>query len=144
MFRNGCGALEPIIVRRRYDSEGGETMDTHTELAATEPAERTSGRRFEDFAWAAFLIMTGTLWLMPVDRVPEGTWLIGTGVVLLGLNVARYFAGAAANGFTLMLGSLALAGGIAELLGVELPLVAAAFIVFGASILLKPIFTGRR
>jgi hypothetical protein len=119
-------------------------MGTHTEFPATESSERTSARRFEEFAWAAFLIMTGALWLMPVDRVPEGTWLIGTGVVLLGLNGARYFAGAAVNGFTLLLGALALAGGVAELLGVELPLIAVALIVFGASILLKPVFTARR
>jgi hypothetical protein len=118
-------------------------MDTHTELSATDSPERTSATRLEDFAWAVFLIMTGALWLMPVDRVPEGTWLIGTGVVLLGLNAARYFVGVAISGFTLLLGALALAGGVAELLGVQLPLMAVALIAFGASILLKPFFTGQ-
>lgn len=119
-------------------------MGTHTELPATESPGRSSVRRLDDIAWAAFLIMTGALWLMPVDDVPEGAWLIGTGVVLLGLNVARYFAGTATSGFTLLLGALALAGGVAELLGVELPLMAVALIAFGASILVKPLFTGRR
>ncbi|HEY9183634.1 MAG TPA: hypothetical protein VIQ99_10560 [Gammaproteobacteria bacterium] len=119
-------------------------MNTRTDIPATESPERASAKRLEDFAWAAFLIMTGALWLTPVDRVPDGTWLIGTGVVLLGLNVARYFVGTATSGFTLLLGALALAGGVAQLLGVELPLMAVALIAFGASILVKLLFTGKR
>ena len=119
-------------------------MNAHTDIPAAGSPEHASAKRLDDFAWAAFLIMTGVLWLMPVDRVPEGAWLIGTGLVLLGLNVARYFVGTAAGGFTLLLGALALAGGAAQLLGVEVPLVAIALIAFGASILVKPLFAAKK
>lgn len=119
-------------------------MNTRTEIPAAASPERASGKRLEDLAWAVFLIMTGVLWLMPADRVPDGAWLIGTGILLLGLNVARQLVGVATSGFTLLLGALALAGGVAEWMGVELPLMAVALIVFGASIVVKPLFTAKK
>ncbi len=68
--------------------------------------------------------MSGALWIVPDERVPKGAWLLGTGCVLLGLNVLRYLRQLEISRFTAMLGMLAVAGGVSDLLGVRLPLVA--------------------
>ena len=111
------------------------------------PADARKGvleKRLEELSWAIFLIMTGIIWLMPDDRVPGGTWLIGTGLLLLGFNVARYLNGMTIGGFTTVLGALALAGGLGEFFGAEVPILAFALIIFGASIVVKPFLVGRK
>ena len=100
-------------------------------------------KRLDESAWALFLIMTGIVWLVPEERLPDGVWLIGTGVLLLALNVARYFNGLRIGGFTTALGALALMGGISELLGAGVPLLALALLVLGASMLVKPLLRGK-
>ena len=45
-------------------------------------------KQFDEIGWGIFLMMIGTSWLVP--SVPQGTWLIGTGVLLLVLNAIRY------------------------------------------------------
>jgi hypothetical protein len=94
-------------------------------------------KRLEDIGWGLFLIMIGCIWLVPQERVPEGTWLVGTGLLLLALNAVRYLNDIAMSGFTNVLGVLALAAGVGDLLGLRLPLFAICLIIFGASILLK-------
>ena len=94
-------------------------------------------KRLEDIGWGVFLIMIGGIWLVPKEWVPQGTWLLGTGLLLLALNAVRYSHGIAMNGFTAVLGLLALAAGVGDLFGVRLPLFAICLIVFGASILLR-------
>lgn len=95
-------------------------------------------RRLDDIGWGLFLLMTGALWLMPTGSVPDGTWLIGTGVLLLGLALVRYARGLGFGALTTVLGVLALAGGVAEMRGAQLPLFAIAFVVLGAAFLLRP------
>lgn len=75
-------------------------------------------------------------------HAPSGTWLIGTGLLLLALNAVRHVKGLALNTFTVVLGILALAGGLADLADVKLPLLALAFVAFGVLLLVKP-FAGR-
>lgn len=96
-------------------------------------------RRLEDVGWALFLIMIGTLLLVPDEQIPQGTWLVGTGVIMLGINAVRYLNGIRVNGFTIVLGALALAAGLGDLLGVTLPLFALFLILMGASLILKPL-----
>jgi hypothetical protein len=97
-----------------------------------------SDKRLEELSWAAFLIMTGMLWLMPAERVPEGAWLIGIGTILLMLNAARRLNGIAVSGFTTVLGVLTLVGGVVEWLGIDLPLLAVVLVAFGASLVVRP------
>ncbi len=96
-------------------------------------------KRLEDLGWGLFLLMTGALWLVPAERVPHGAWLIGTGLLLLALNAARYVAGMRISIFTTLLGAVALSGGLADLTGVRFPLLAICLIVIGASMILKPL-----
>ena len=62
--------------------------------------------------------MLGGFALVPDNTIPKGAWSIGIGVIMLGLNTARYFKKIKMSGFTTVLGILALLGGIAELLGI--------------------------
>ncbi|HEY9641728.1 MAG TPA: hypothetical protein V6C57_14670 [Coleofasciculaceae cyanobacterium] len=95
-------------------------------------------KRLEDIGWALFLIMIGCLLLVPAYQIPPGIWLIGTGLILLGVNAIRYFNSIKVSLFSLVLGIFALAAGLGELLGIKLPLFAIFLILMGVSILLKP------
>jgi hypothetical protein len=102
------------------------------------PGNQDSGKRLldrqlEGISWALFLIMIGGLWLIP--NVPGGLWLIGVGLIMLGLNVARYLKGIRVHAFSSVLGALALLLGVAELLGLGLPVLPILLIVIGASII---------
>jgi hypothetical protein len=94
-------------------------------------------RRLESIGWALFLIMIGGLWLVPKERIPEETWLVGVGIILLGLNATRYFNGIKMSNFTIGLGILALLIGIASFTGVDLPLFPIILILIGANIIFK-------
>jgi hypothetical protein len=95
-------------------------------------------KRLEDSGWALFLIMIGCLLLVPVNQVPQGIWLIGTGLIILGVNAIRYFNSINISIFSIILGVIALAAGFGELLGIKLPLFAIFLVLVGVSILLKP------
>ncbi len=97
-------------------------------------------KRLEDISWGAFLVLLGGLWLVPDRWVPEGAWLIGAGIIMLGLNLMRQLNGIRMSGFTLFLGAIALFSGIADILHVDLPLMPILLILIGANILLKPYF----
>lgn len=89
-------------------------------------------QRFQGIAWAIFLIMSGVLWLLPSWLLPDGLWMLGTGFILLGLNVARALHDIETSGFTVTLGLLALIGGLGNLMSVSLPIVPALLIGGGA------------
>ncbi len=95
-------------------------------------------KRLEDIGWGLLLLLTGGILLVPARQVPHGTWLIGAGIVLLGLNAVRYRNGIKMSMFSTILGLLALAGGLGEFYGVQLPPFALFLILLGASIILRP------
>jgi hypothetical protein len=102
------------------------------------------GKRLEAIGWALFLIMIGGIWLVPNERVPQGVWLIGAGLIMLGLNVARRLSGVKMSSATIVLGVLALILGVSGFLGVHLPFFPILVILIGASIILKPLFEGKQ
>jgi hypothetical protein len=93
--------------------------------------------------WGLFLIMIGGFALIPGDQIPRGVWSIGVGLIMLGLNAARYYYGLKLSGFTTFLGLLALLGGIAQLMGYDELEGAFLLIILGAYLLLKPWFEKR-
>ncbi len=101
-------------------------------------------KKLESVAWGLFLIMLGGFAFVPDAMVPKGLWSIGVGVIMLGLNAARYYYKIRMSGFTTVLGILALLGGIAELLGWTSMDLALLLIILGAYLLLKPWFDKRR
>jgi hypothetical protein len=112
-------------------------MSEHAIESTKDEAKRRLDRRLDSIAWALFLIMIGGLGLVPDEQVPEGTWLIGVGLIWLGLNGARYLNDIKVSGFTTVLGVVALLAGSSDLLGVDLPLLPILLILLGANILFK-------
>ncbi len=115
-------------------------MATYHPPAAEPEADSHHGdfaARLDNIGWGVFLLMTGVLWLMS-SALPSGTWLVGTGILLLALNAVRYLKGMTLSLFTLVLGILALAGGLADLANMRLPLFALALVAFGLLLLVRP------
>jgi hypothetical protein len=92
-------------------------------------------RRLEGIGWALFLIMIGGIGLIP--NVPQGAWLVGTGLIMLGLNLARYLSGIRMSNFTVILGLLALLLGVGGMTGINLPFFPILLFLIGADILVK-------
>lgn len=109
-----------------------------------DPEKAALNKRLESVGWGLFLIMLGGFALIPAQTIPKGVWSIGVGVIMLGLNIARYFYKIRMSGFTTVLGILALLGGIAELLGITSLDAALLLIILGAYLILKPWFEKHR
>jgi hypothetical protein len=105
-----------------------------------DPEKTALNKRLESIAWGLFLIMLGGFALVPGDTIPKGVWSIGVGLIMLGLNAARYFYAIKMSGFTTVLGILSLIGGIAELIGFTSLEGALLLIILGAYLILKPWF----
>ncbi len=117
------------------------TTNDQQQLPSADDSEKAAlNKRLEQIGWGLFLIMIGGIALVPNKQVPEGTWLIGAGLIMLGLNVARYFNHLPLSSFTLVVGILAIVVGASDFFGADLPFFPILLIVIGASILLKPLF----
>jgi hypothetical protein len=103
---------------------------------SSQPTPRPAlDRRLEGIGWALFLIMIGGIGLVP--NVPPSTWLVGTGLIMLGLNLARSLNHLPVSGFTVVLGTLALILGVGGMTGADLPFFPILLILIGADILAK-------
>ncbi len=100
-----------------------------------DPRKRELNRRLETMSWGLFLIMIGGFALL--KDVPEGTWLIGAGVIMLGLNAVRLLVGIRASGFTLILGTIALLSGIGSVYGIDIPVGPLLIILIGLAIIVR-------
>ncbi len=124
-------------------SNKGETeMSEQTSKPAPviDPEKAALNKRLETAFWGLFLIMLGGQWLLRDVNVPNGIWDVGVGLILLGLNAARYFNGLRMSGFTTFLGILSLVGGLAQMLFKFDLGGALLLIVLGAYLILKPYF----
>lgn len=106
-----------------------ETLNKHQKTK-----EENISNRINSTSWALFFIMIGCLWLVPAETLPENTWLIGAGIIMLGSNIVRYNKGIKMVLFTNILGVVALAAGISDNMGVELPVFPILIILIGLSI----------
>ena len=118
-------------------------MQNNQVIANTEVREHLFNIRLEEIGWALFLLMIGSLLLLPAERVPSHAWLIGAGLIMLGVNFARYFAHIKMSGFTVFLGAVALVAGLSGFFAVDLPIFAGLFIVLGFSLLMRGLFRTR-
>jgi hypothetical protein len=111
---------------------------THAHAPPASPdADVAHGKRLENIGWGLFLVLTGVIWLYPEPQLPRGTWLMATGILLLGLNAVRAITKVPVSSLTTVLGALALAAGLSALWGVQLPLAAICVIVLGVGILAR-------
>jgi len=109
-----------------------------------DPEKVALNKRLEGAAWGLFLVMLGGFALVPDETIPNGMWSIGVGLIMLGLNAARYFNQIKMSGFTTILGILSLVGGIAELVGFTSLNGALLLIILGAYLIFKPWFEKRK
>jgi hypothetical protein len=107
-------------------------------------AKAALNKRLEAIGWGLFLIMLGGFMFVSGEVVARGFWSIGVGVIMLGLNVARYLNKIKMSGFTTALGILAILGGVLQLLGMETLEGAILLIILGAYLILKPWFDRRQ
>ena len=101
--------------------------------------EQIIGKRIDAIGWALFFIMIGGIGLAPKESVPEGAWLIGVGLIMLGGNAARHLNGLKVVGFTIVLGLIALGIGLSIMLGLDLPVFPILLVIVGLSIILRPL-----
>ncbi|HET7088124.1 MAG TPA: hypothetical protein VFL17_05695 [Anaerolineae bacterium] len=133
-----------IVLLATAGSSGQATAEAKQPAVVQNPEKAALNKRLENIGWGLFLIMLGGFALVPDESVPKGLWSIGVGVIMLGLNVTRYFYKIKMSGFTTILGILALLGGIAELLGFTSLEGGLLLIILGAYLLLKPWFEKRQ
>lgn len=100
-----------------------------------EARKQDLNKRLETVSWGLFLIMLGGFAL--VRDVPEGTWLVGAGVIMLGLNAVRVLVGIRASWFTLVLGTIALLSGLSSVLGIDIPVGPLLIILIGLAIIVR-------
>jgi len=98
-------------------------------------AGKVLDQKLQAVAWALFFIMLGCLWMVPKGTVPESAWLVGVGIILLGLNAIRYLTGLLMVWFSLILGVVALLIGVAGMFGVTLPIFPIILVIIGVSII---------
>lgn len=112
--------------------------------AGVDPERAALNKRLETGAWGAFLILLGGFMFVPDEIIRGGWWSMGIGVIMLGLNAARYLNGLRMSGFTTFLGVVSLIGGLLEVLGLYDLDGAILLIVLGAYLLVKPYFDRRQ
>ncbi len=99
--------------------------------------KRRTSERIENSGWGLFLIMLGLIWLVPDGILPEGSFLIGTGIILLGLNYYRKSKGLKTSKFGIFLGLVALLSGIGDYFGMNISIFPVILILWGGSIIWK-------
>lgn len=104
-------------------------------LPPQDDRKKDLNKRLETVGWGLFLIMLGGFAL--VQGVPEGTWLIGAGIIMLGLNAVRLLVGIRASWFTIILGTIALLSGIGSVSGIDIPVGPVLIILIGLAIVVR-------
>lgn len=122
--------------RKTAESEGAQPAP----VVVTDPAKGAMNKRLETIAWGCFFIMLAGFVLLPDKKATNGLWSLGVGVIMLGLNAARYFYKIRMSGFTTFLGLLSIVGGICELAGWTHFEGAWLLFILGAYLILKPWF----
>lgn len=118
-----------------------------TGMADTTNADSTSAdntnlaHRLDVLGWGIFFLMTGVLMLFP--SLPEGAWLVGLGVLLLGLAAVRVGLGLAFEWFGVILGTGALVAGFGTIAGIYIPVFALFLVACGLALIAGVVSKGR-
>jgi hypothetical protein len=108
---------------------------------ATNMAHHDLPRRIDAIGWGLLFLMSGVLFLIP--GLPEGTWLVGLGLLMLALNATRLFIGLPLDRFGVLIGSGALLAGLCTMAGMEVPVFALLLVAFGLAIIAGQLKPGR-
>ena len=119
------------------------TIEVHSQQVHDRQGHAHLNQRLEDIGWGLFLVVLGSLWLVPESVMPRVAWVIAAGLIMIGVNAVRYMKGIAINWFSTGLGVLAVSAGAADLSGLNLPFFPMVLVVAGLMLLLKPLFGAR-
>lgn len=100
----------------------------------------TLNKRLETIGWGCFLAMLGGFLFVPHMILDKGYWSIGVGVILLGLNIARYYYRIRMSGFTTFLGIVSIISGIAQVVWMRSMSGSAFLIILGVYLVFKAWF----
>lgn len=75
--------------------------------------------RLDAVGWGLFFVMSGVVLLVP--GLPDGTWLMGVGAILVGFSAARSLLGLPVSGFATILGIVLVASGMGTIAGLAVP-----------------------
>jgi hypothetical protein len=134
------GVAGIVLLATSKKGESNMSEETSKPKPVIDPEKAALNKRLETVFWGLFLIMLGGQWLLPKDTLPNGLWSIAVGLLLLGLNAARYFNHLRMSGFTTFLGILGVVGGIGELIFKADLDGAILLIILGSILILKPWF----
>ncbi len=134
-----------LLGTARRSEEEIEKMTLDKEKEEVEPSEKAIlNKRLETIGWGLFFVMLGGFAFVPYELVPKGLWSIGVGVIMLGLNITRYFNKIKMSGFTTFLGVISLLSGVTQLMGMHNLDAPILLIIIGAYLILKPWFDKRQ
>ncbi len=136
----GAVAIWLIATAGQVEKAPTEKQPVAEQAITSDPEKVALNKRLETMGWGLFLIMLGGFSFVPHELVAKGVWSVGLGIIMLGLNAARYYNGIKMSGFTTLLGLLSLLTGITQLLGFAALDGAFFLIILGAYLILKPWF----
>ncbi len=130
------------LVRVKVPEPTGGWLSHRSETIVTGIARTTNlDHRLDVLGWGLFFLMTGVLLLIP--GLPDGSWLVGLGILLLGLAGARIALGLAFEWFGVILGGSALLAGFAAIAGIDIPVFALFLIACGLALIAGVLSNGR-
>ena len=138
------GVLGLILLGSSIITGPEEDRTAEKPEVSIDPDKAALNKRLESICWGLFLIMAGGFMFVPEEFIKGGWWSIGIGLIMLGLNAARYFNQIRMSSFTTFLGILSLAGGVAQVLGWTALDDALFFLLLGAFLLIRPLFDRRQ
>jgi hypothetical protein len=103
---------------------------------ATTP-DRATAARIDGLGWGSLFVMTGLVMLVP--GLPDGTWLVGFGAILVAAGLARVASGLGADWLWIVVGAGALMAGAGAIAGLDLPVLALVLIACGIAVIAGPI-----
>jgi hypothetical protein len=134
------GVLGLVLLGSAVINQPAEGEQSEKPEIVIDPDKAALNKRLETICWGLFLIMLGGFMFVPQEIIKGGWWSVGIGLIMLGLNVARYFNQIRMSSFTTFLGILSLISGIAQLLGWTFLEDALFFLLLGAFLLIRPLF----
>jgi hypothetical protein len=137
-------AIVGIVLLATAGSGGQATAEAKQPAVVTNPEKVALNKRLETIGWGLFFIMFGGSALVPDNLINDGWWSIGVGLIMFGLNVARYRNGIRMSGFTTFLGIVAIISGVLQLMGLNDLGGAIFLIILGSYLLIKPWFDKRQ
>jgi len=108
---------------------------------ALDSEPRATAGTIEAIGWGVLLLMTGGLALIP--GIPDGTWLAGLGVLMLGQNAVRARVGVSVHRFGVAVGLVAVAAGVGIMAGMDVPVLALLLVLCGLAIIAEQVVRAR-